>query len=81
MNAHLHVFIVILEGGSLLCRQLEATRVISGNPLHALARPARQLQGSAAGVFMDKQFQVREYVMYMVQFEVNNSVLATVHAQ
>ena len=65
---------------AVLHRQLEATGVISGNHLHALARPARPLQGSAE-VFMDKQFQVREYVVYMVQFEVKNSVLATVDAQ
>jgi hypothetical protein len=63
-----------------LYRQLEATGVVSGNSLHVLARPARRLDGSA-GIFMNDQFQVREYVVYMVQFEVNNSVLSTVHAQ
>ena len=52
-----------------LHRELEANGVLSGPNLHALARPARPLQGSAE-VIMDKEFQVREFVVFMMQFEV-----------
>ena len=65
---------------AVLHGQLETSGVISANSLHALVRGGNRLKGSAE-VFMHTQFQVREYGVCTVRFEVNSSILATVHAQ